>query len=251
MTKCVKWTMKHEQNISSAVGQTSKAVANLTTEHPFTVPEGYFDQFPAYMLSLVQEDPSFQVNITKDALFSTPEGFFDEFSTTLIQRIKYEENAQHELEAIAPSILTLKNENPFSVPEGYFNNFETSLPITKSKFVRIFDIQYIVRYAVAACFIGMMFFVYRGTENKNVVSDQPIAVTGKTSEISTEAMNSYLNESDIQIESPENLELASNDANLLVDINKETVRMVLSEVSENDIKQFLEQTGNSENNNIN
>lgn len=241
--------MKNEKNISSNTGQTSKAVVNLPTEHPFTVPAGYFEQFPIRMLNLVQADPHFQETLPKESPMGIPQGYFEHFSENLLKKIRLEENAHNELETLAPSLIPLRSENPFSVPEGYFNSFETSISIPKRKIVRIFDIKQIVRYAVAASIIGLMFFVFKGTDKLPDSDNQTLASNSKAAELSIEAMSTYLNEPATQVEAPENEELASNDANLLVNIDKETVSMVLAEVSENDIEQFLNQSVNTENNN--
>jgi len=243
--------MKKDQNISSYQGQSSKAVANLPTQHPFSVPNGYFEDFPSTILSLVKDDPKIQKSISTEMPFSTPENYFQQFSTNMLEKIKSSENAHDELVEISPGLLSLKSENPFKVPENYFNNFESSISTQTHKFVPFFSIKHFIQYAAAACIIGIVFFVYRGMDNKNELVQQNLAVNAKTSELSTESLNKYLIESDIQIDVPENEELASNDVNLLVNINKETVSTVLSEISENDIKQFLSQSENSENNNIN
>jgi hypothetical protein len=63
----------------------SPAVANLPSELPFAVPEGYFERLPDQVLSLVRAD-----------------------------------GAMHELEELSPVLAGLRNTPSFSVPEGYF-----------------------------------------------------------------------------------------------------------------------------------
>ncbi len=243
--------MKKNQNISSYQGQSSKVVANLPNQHPFSVPNDYFEEFPRQILALVKDDPHFEKIISKEMPFSTPDDYFENFHKNILGGIKSNENPKHELAEISPGLLSLKSENPFQVPENYFNNFESTISSQKRKFVPLLSIKHFIQYAAAACIIGIVFFVYRGIENKGVSVKQNMAVNTKTSDLSTESLNKYLNESEIQIDVSVNEDLASNDDNLLVNINKETVSMVLSEISENDIKQFLNQSENSENNNIN
>lgn len=241
--------MKNEQNISSNTGQFGKAVVNLPKEHPFVVPEGYFEHFPTAVLKIILEEPAFNPSLPKEVPFKVPGDYFENFSGNILDTLKAAENIELELQSIAPSLIPLRKENPFTVPEGYFNNSETRFSVPNRKLVRIFDVQKIVRYAVAACFMGLLFLVYKGEEHSPSMTNQTMMASNtKTSDVSIEAIASYLNESDMQIEAPENTDLASNDANLLVDINKETVNMVLSEISENDIKQFLDQSVNTENN---
>lgn len=66
----------------------STAVSTISRENPYRVPAGYFDGFPAQVLSLTGEDPSFAGSGDKPLTFSVPDGYFDGFAQNLLDRIK-------------------------------------------------------------------------------------------------------------------------------------------------------------------
>jgi len=86
--------------------------------NPFTVPEGYFDNLEAHVMSLKNLDELI-INTPANG-FTVPEGYFDELANNIQSRITIE--------------TTLNNEDTgFAVPEGYFseltNNIESRLAI--------------------------------------------------------------------------------------------------------------------------
>ena len=105
------------------------------------------------------------------------------------------------------------------------------------------------RYAAAACLISVLYFTYLTT---NTVEKNDILATNinveKTNGLSVEGMVSYLNEVDEVSDNTENEFTPEESNNLLVDLNQETIKQVLSEIHEDEMKEFIELTGISENN---
>ena len=66
----------------------STTVSTISRENPYQVPAGYFDGFPAQVLSLTGEVPFFAGPKDKPLTFSVPEGYFEGFAQNLMDRIK-------------------------------------------------------------------------------------------------------------------------------------------------------------------
>jgi len=66
----------------------STTVSTISRENPYQVPAGYFDGFPAQVLSLTGEVPFFAGPKDKPLTFSVPEGYFEGFAQNLMDKIK-------------------------------------------------------------------------------------------------------------------------------------------------------------------
>jgi hypothetical protein len=75
----------------------SPAVANLPSDMPFAVPEGYFERLPEQVLSLVRAD-----------------------------------GAKDELAELSPLLAGLQNTRAFTVPEGYFDSIRPEKAIPRA-----------------------------------------------------------------------------------------------------------------------
>jgi hypothetical protein len=63
--------------------------------------------------------------------YSVPEGYFDAFPAKLMQLLRQEEQAvssvEEELESLSPFLAGLPRKTPFEAPAGYFNQLEINL----------------------------------------------------------------------------------------------------------------------------
>lgn len=92
---------------------------------PFTVPSGYFEQFPLQVIDIlkVSEAPAFPGQ-SRELLFDVPQGYFENFADTMLAKVRALENEE---ETISPLLASLKNKNTFSVPEGYFEGLASNI----------------------------------------------------------------------------------------------------------------------------
>lgn len=159
-------------------------------------------------------------NLPRENPFSVPENYFETLPLRTTQ------------------IELLRQENPFQVPEGYFEQFRVTKPKTKT--FALFTVKNFVRYAAAACITGVivaLFFLINNSSDK----DFSAGVSSiRQTDISSDAVESYLVDAEnmIVVES-NNDEFAEPQDNALVDLNSEMVGELLSELSENDLSQYM------------
>ena len=252
--------MKNGDNILTETSSISSAVANLPKHIPFSIPETYFEKFPLQIWNLISEksihaDDS-EISLLIDARyaaqpFSLPDNYFESFNQQLVKKIAGTSEIDMELLEHAPSLVPLRNENPYNVPLNYFEQLDIKIESKKTKVVRMFNKSLIIRFAAAACTIGAFFVSYYSTNNveREIASVSKIDVD-KTDNLSLEGMFSYLNEVDEIPNGTENDFTVSESNNLLVDLNQETIKQVLSEIHEDEIQEFIELSGISDNNNL-
>jgi hypothetical protein len=120
--------MAHSEQIGKELEELSKAVAGLPDSHPFTVPSGYFQQFPEKMLELIRHSeetleerlPLSLSGLSHKPTGQVPQGYFDRLPEKMLELVLRAEEASS---AVLPAILTgLKDKETFRVPSGYFDS---------------------------------------------------------------------------------------------------------------------------------
>ncbi len=228
--------MNSSKTIFSETQAISQTVANLPTTNPFNLSTEYFELFPITLLRTIQK--------SELKTLSIPENYFSSFPIKMLEKIK-QEDVNLELEELAPSLVGMQKQNPFHVPENYFTSFH-AIPKKEQAVTRsLFSYKKIIRYAAAACITGLLLMTYTITKN-NSASQLASVQTSSASDLSLESIVGYLDEVDGIKDGNENDTPITAENNLLVDINQETISQVLQEIPENDIKQFIDQTGSTE-----
>jgi hypothetical protein len=119
--------MDIREEILKEISELSPVVANIPKRNPFSVPEGYFDQFSDSVLAKIAIN---QVLKKSPGLpFEVPSGYFEGLADNILTRIKSgdAEKSDHspeirsELESIAPLLNRISRTNLYSVPPGYFD----------------------------------------------------------------------------------------------------------------------------------
>lgn len=117
----------------------STTISTISRENPYQVPAGYFDGFPAQVLSLTGEVPFFAGNRDKPLTFSVPIGYFEGFAQNLLDRIKAGqpnqigqpaipgESAGEELALLSPLLNSITRTAPYQVPDNYFQQLSPML----------------------------------------------------------------------------------------------------------------------------
>ena len=198
-------------HISEELSSISQHVAELPKNTPFAVPKGYFDQFPARLMEVIQN-----------------------------------ETTEQDLTELSPLLKALQHENPYTIPAGYFNNLRLEIPKNQAPLVRMNRLGAWAKYAAAACLMGIIaavFFVSK-TGNKT-----PLAGLSKESEtfqnkVSPDAIAIYLEEMDkLSVAETNENEQFETELNLLVDLNSETIKEILQEIPDKDISLYMDQDG--------
>ena len=198
-------------NISSELTSLSQHVAQLPKNTPFSVPNDYFDSFPSRLMEGIMN--------------KAPE---------------------QDLLELSPFLRSLKHENPYSLPDGYFNNIKVEIPNNQAQVARMPRFGSWVKYAAAACLVGIIatvFFISK-TDNGNQLAGLPKEPETFENKVSPDAISLYLEEMDNMFlaETNEN-EQVDAASNLLVDLSTETIKEILQEIPDKDISLYMNQDG--------
>jgi hypothetical protein len=243
--------MNSAHTILSETKAISPAVANLPKINPFTLPAGYFETSLTQIKELVQKESAEDEKQIENAIlpvldrtnaFALPNEYFNNFSNTLLAKVRSSQSVSDELNEIAPILIPTRAENPFYVPNGYFSSNSFELPSKKSGITPVFQMRSLLRYAAAACIVGLAFFSYiqvkvdsskRGIVHK--LNSQ------QTEELSIADMSVYLEQMD-SIGHDNDADFSNGDeSNLLVDLDKETILEILREIPDKGITAFIEE----------
>lgn len=127
--------MARNVEIGKELEAISKVVAGLPAGLPYTVPSGYFQQFPEQMLDVIrsaegrlEEASSSLLPALKETPFDVPTGYFDGLAEKMLRHVLHAENITEEAEARLPAILLgLKEQTTLRTPEGYFDQFPSRM----------------------------------------------------------------------------------------------------------------------------
>jgi hypothetical protein len=139
--------------------------------------------------------------------YTIPAGYFTDFADMLMNRIHLEavgfsESAGKEIHELSPLLAGLQHKNTYQLPEGFFESLQIKIPITErtpSKMVSIPGKQIIsmpmrmVRYAAAACIVGLIGIVTFNISNHRNITDPILGLTT----VSAQDMANYLDADDI------------------------------------------------------
>ena len=117
--------MEQITDIQNELKQLSPLLAGLDKSHLYTIPHGYFEQFPENMLSLVKSYGILD-QINKSQNDDVPEGYFDSLADNILSRIKLQAQSEPE-EELSVLLKSAQKVNPYQVPVGYFETLSTEI----------------------------------------------------------------------------------------------------------------------------
>jgi hypothetical protein len=145
--------------------------------------------------------------------YVAPAGYFEDFADILLYRIRFEKegfgeinnvSSQEEIAEISPLLAGLQNKNPYHVPNGYFQKLNTTIHSPEKSQSELFTISdlnktkrisipmKIVRYAAAACIVGMI-----GITTFNLTHHQISDPINGLTTVSDQDMANYLDVDDV------------------------------------------------------
>ncbi len=153
--------MQTINNILEELNELSPLLANFKKVNVYTVPDGYFEQFPFVALLGVNnhQESSFNHTHLEQVNNDVPAGYFENLSSSILGKIKDVENA--EFDKISPLLQGLQYKNVYTVPNGYFealpHQITNDLVKQSAKVISMPKrTASILKYAVAAVFVGVM-----------------------------------------------------------------------------------------------
>lgn len=179
-----------------------------------------------------------------------PAGYFEDFADILMYRIRFEKegfgeinniSSTEEIAEISPLLAKLQNRNPYQVPAGYFQNLNNNVQRpenTNPKFVRVAGSNKtkkisipmrIVRYAAAACIVGLI-----GITTFNLTHHQISDPINGLTTVSDQDMANYLDVDDVHWtpENPSSMETST------VNLSDNDIHDLLGSVPDVELEQY-------------
>ena len=162
--------------------------------------------------------------------YTVPWGYFEDFADILMYRIRFEAagfgeikkiSATDEISQISPLLAGLKNKNPYQVPSGFFENADKTIQIPENiernlnavtgsyKPGKISIPMRIVRYAAAACILGML-----GIATFNITHRQILDPINGLTKVSDQDMANFLDIDDVHWTPDNSSDLQKSTVNL-------------------------------------
>ena len=181
-------------------------------------------------------------NLDGSTPFVLPPDYFSQFPKKLIQIIENEESKKAEPN-FSELLGSLQKKNPLVVPPGYFNAFNIDVPGSAPNVFSLQPRKWIA-YAAAACIGGLIIgLIY-------LSSQQPKQLTLASQSISSETIESFLNENEALDESFKEMEFAADEL-AFMDVSASTISELLKDIPDTDISGFLDQQGSDESKSMN
>jgi hypothetical protein len=228
--------MNSDQTILSELQTISPAVANLPKTNPFSVPLDYFETNISNTINRINNEK--HINDENKSLNHIL------LIEKKMQKIRTAQSVNDELSEIAPSLISLRTNNQYTVPKGYFYTTVIALPSRKNRLAKVFQMKKILRYAAAACIIGLIGFLSVFIKVENSAPLVAGALNNQQAEeISLHEMVVYLEQME-GIDHDIDAALSNEDeSTLLVDLDKETIKELLVGIPDKGIQEFIENEG--------
>ena len=184
---------KLEENVLMGVKvETGVLLNSITNQTSMQVPLGYFESLSDNILNKiklqetegVKELSPMLYNIKKENVFTVPQDYFESVSSNILSKIKDGATTARELKELSPLLFSIQNQNVFTVPQNYFESLSDKILIKiKPQLAKVVTMQRrtaaILKYAVAAVFMGVMAFgVYKFTNSGEGKSEPFINYSG-------------------------------------------------------------------------
>src|SRR4051794_31802827 len=121
-------------DIRDELREVAPALANIGNENCYRVPDDYFEDFAAEVISKIQL-PTTQLPLTPPA-----PTYFDGLAGAIMNKIKSngtiveaENDVTKELMELSPFVAGIKKVNVYTVPAHYFANFKVAIPAAEQK----------------------------------------------------------------------------------------------------------------------
>lgn len=158
--------MNTRQHILDELEATSPLLSSSCLANVYSVPQGYFTELHAEVIATTTM-ANWPIH---NAAVDVPKGYFENMPSLIMQKI-HSSAVVDEIEALSPTLASIGKHNVYQVPVGYFDSFSTKPPLTKGILVQGNFAKQILKYAVAACIVGMLGLGIYYNINKKPVLD--------------------------------------------------------------------------------
>ena len=247
-----KKVMATREDILNELEQISPVVARISFVNPYQVPQGYFDGFADQVMLKIKPDnisateeleklSPLLSSLSKKLPYETPAGYFNDLSDHAVAGVKAIEFVNVELENLSPTMSSLKSVNVYEVPSGYFDSLADNIVknISQRKSAKVVSMSFgkkVMRYAVAAAFIGLIAiggWLYFAPAKPTSMA----AIETEVKQVPEDEMMKFL-ESDALV-------VTESNSGVTEQIDETDMKSMLTDVSDEELEQFA--SDNNEN----
>jgi len=246
--------MEPGTDILMELKEISPVVAGISSLNPYQLPAEYFETFPEQMMKRIRtvslsakeelESLSPLLNsLSKQIPFDLPVNYFQDLSEQVLVGVKAIEFVNEELENLSPLMNSLKSKSLYKVPFGYFGTLpEMILNKVKNqeergKLISIRPVRRLMKYAVAAIFVGVIAIGSWFVLNNQPGVIQPTAkVENAVHQASDEEMLNFIQNDDAPA--------AETALNTNEEMNEADMKVMLANVPDEELEQFANETLN-------
>ena len=247
------------EHILSIVKQ-EEASNILSKENVFDVPAGYFEGLSAAVMSRIkateagnsahelQQLSPLLSSLQKVQPYSLPAGYFEELGGNVVAGVQAIEFVNEELENLSPLMSQLKPINVYNVPANYFNELPVAVLNKVKQPAKVISISFtrkVMRLAAAACvagIIGIAGWFYVANNNTTVQNTNDV-VAAELQETEKAILNTASDEAIENFIEGNTTPVTDEGALAAADITVENKEDLFADVSDEQLQQYLEETG--------
>jgi hypothetical protein len=237
--------MEKRDYILQELADLAPVLVTVSPANVYTVSPEYWQNMVNEVLEKVKMGAEAKFYFTKRTPYSLPEGYFSTLSELILQRAKQqevkEESVFEEMAHISPLLNTISKKPVQSVPAGYFDTVQIPGIAVKpeAKVVSINRFSKVLNYAVAAVVCALL-----GIGGYLIATKEPAAIQANTEKTKT-PLNKLSEQDIIEILSTGSTTEDFTSASLDVHSGS-TIGKSIKEMSDDEIKQYLQETGDHE-----
>jgi len=247
--------MTQKDNILQELKELNSTLATAGKQEIFTVPAGYFDGLVAQVLNRIKAMEAVNAadelsylspvvsNLPKHTPYAVPQGYFEGLAENALLTAKG--NTEHlsseeELATLSPLLSGLKKEMPYTIPQGYFESLTEQIVATSpkpAKKVIAMTSRTWFRYAAAAVITGIVVttgLLFIGGGEKEAGGKALAKFTRDVKKMNDVQKDNLIDFIDAGMNGEETAQVSTD--------NKTEVKNLLQGVSDEELKDFQEQT---------
>lgn len=241
--------MESRSIILKELQEISPTVAQAGSNMPYQAPQGYFEGFAAMVLNRIKTEAMSSKDeletlspllggLNKKMPFEVPTGYFNELSGNITDGVKAIDFVKEELEGVSPLLKGLRNKNVYEIPQGYFDNLAENIldKVKERRPAKVVSMgRRFIRYAAAAVITGALaiggwFYFNNNVQDKQIAGVEKMSDDAK---LSDQEMSDFLENETVP------LAALSTQTTDNTDMDETDVKDMLSDISEDELQQFL------------
>ncbi len=249
--------MTQRDNILQELNELGSQLAGNIPQNTYAVPAGYFEGLAMQVMNRIKamdaanaaEELSYLSpalsGLSKQMPYTVPAGYFEGLTEKVMQAVQNSndyQTASEETASLSPLLASLKKETPYTVPQGYFENLAADIAKKENKQeakIISFSSRKWFRYAAAAVVTGVIvmagFLIINRGEMKQAGEIALAKVTKDIKKLNDTQKDELIDFLDAGLDGKETVQVKT-------DNKSKEIQQLLKDVSEEELKDFQEQT---------